>query len=90
MITKYFFSAMAVVLFSLPAHSAEVEGIISSDNYVAEDKTLILTGAGLLRYWGFKAYTGALCLEEGASVDEFWSDTAKRINTSFKRRILGL
>jgi len=88
-ITKYFFSAMAIVLFSLPAHSAEVEGIIFSDNYVAEDKTLMLTGAGLLRYWGFKAYTGALYLEEGVPVDEVLSDTAKRIELEYFRSIKG-
>jgi len=88
-ITKYFFSAMAIVLFSLPAHSLEVEGIIFNDNYVAEDKTLKLTGAGLLRYWGFKAYTGALYLEEGVAVDDVLADTAKRIELEYFRAIKG-
>lgn len=48
-----------------------------------------LTGAGLLRYWSFKAYTGALYLEEGASIDDVLSDTAKRIELEYFRSIKG-
>jgi len=78
-----------IFLFYLPAYAAEVEGIKFSDDYVAEGKNLRLTGTGLLRYWGFKAYTGALYLEEGAPVKDVLSDRAKRIELEYLRAIKG-
>jgi len=78
-----------IFLFYLHAYAAEAEGIKFSDHYVAEGKNLRLTGIGLLRYWGFKAYTGALYLEEGAPVDEVLSDKAKRIELEYLRAIKG-
>ena len=69
--------------------AAEVEGINFDDNYAADDKAMRLTGAGLLRYWGFKAYTGALYLEEGASVDDVLADKAKRIELEYLRAFKG-
>lgn len=78
-----------VVVLASAANAAEVKGVIYSDTYIVEDKTLKLTGAGLLRYWGFKAYTGAFYLEEGAAVDEALSDTAKRIELEYFRAIKG-
>jgi hypothetical protein len=71
------------------AYAAEVEGINFADNYAADDKAMRLTGAGLLRYWGFKAYTGALYLEEGASVEDVLADKAKRIELEYLRAIKG-
>ena len=76
-------------IFTYSAYAAEVQGINFSDNYAVEDKNLRLTGAGLLRYWSFKAYTGALYLEEGASIDDVLSDTAKRIELEYFRSIKG-
>jgi hypothetical protein len=71
------------------AYGAEVEGIKFDDTYAVEDNSMRLTGAGLLRYWGFKAYTGALYLEEGASVDDVLADKAKRIELEYFRAIKG-
>ena len=74
---------------ALPVNAAEVEGIFYSDNYIAESIKLRLTGVGLLRYFGFKAYTGALYLEEGAPIDDVLSDTAKRIELEYFRSFKG-
>jgi hypothetical protein len=74
---------------SAPAQTAEIEGVKFSKTYSAEGKNLRLTGVGLLRYWGFKAYIGALYLEEGASPDAALSDTAKRIELEYFRAIKG-
>jgi len=82
---------LSLILLTLTsfAYAAEVEGINFDDNYAVEDKTMRLTGVGLLRYWGFKAYTGAFYLEEGASVDEVLADKAKRIELEYFRAIKG-
>ena len=80
---------LAVLFFALPAIAADVDGINFSDYYHVRDKKLKLTGAGLLRYWGFKAYTGALYLEENASIDDVLSDRAKRIELEYFRAIKG-
>ena len=74
---------------TFPLSAAEIEGIRFNDIYVAENTKLRLTGVGLLRYWGFKAYVGAFYLEEGASNDSFMSDTAKRIELEYFRSIKG-
>ena len=79
----------AMLIALTPVHAAEVEGIKYSDDYVAEGKNLKLTGTGLLRYWGFKAYTGALYLEEGATVGDVLSDKAKRIELEYFRATKG-
>ena len=80
---------MILILTVAPGFATEVEGTKFSTEYVAEGKNLRLTGAGLFRYWGFKAYTGALYLEEGAPVDAVLSDTAKRIELEYFRAIKG-
>ncbi len=72
-----------------PLNAAEIEGIRFNDIYVAENTELRLTGVGLLRYWGFKAYVGALYLAEGASVDDVMSDTGKRLELEYFRSIKG-
>lgn len=81
--------AFAMLIAFVPVNAAEVEGITYSDDYVVEGVKLKLTGTGLLRYWGFKAYTGAFYLEEGATVDEVLSDKAKRIELEYFRAIKG-
>jgi len=87
--TRFLVTALCLTIFALPAQAAEVEGIKFSKSYVADGKNLRLIGAGLLRYWGFKAYTGALYLEEGTPVDEVLSDRAKRIEIEYFRSIEG-
>jgi hypothetical protein len=81
--------ALCLAFLTLPVQAAEIESTRFSKTYVADGKILRLTGAGLLRYWGFKAYTGALYLEEGAPVDEVLSDRAKRIELEYFRAIKG-
>jgi hypothetical protein len=73
--------------FTFPLNAAEIEGIRFNDTHIAENTKLRLTGVGLLRYWGFKAYVGAFYLEEGASTGKFMSDTAKRIELEYFRSI---
>jgi hypothetical protein len=80
---------LVFVLWVTSGYSAEVEGTKFSKVYMAEGKNLRLTGAGLFRYWGFKAYTGAFYLEEGATVESVLSDTAKRIELEYFRAIKG-
>jgi hypothetical protein len=81
--------AMIFSIFTFPLNAAEIEGIRFSDTYVAENTKLRLTGVGLLRYWGFKAYVGAFYQEEGVSPENFMSDTAKRIELEYFRSIKG-
>ncbi|MGD8209499.1 MAG: chalcone isomerase family protein [Desulfobacterales bacterium] len=81
--------AIVSALSALPTHAAEVEGIYYDEIYMADNVRLNLIGVGLLRYWGFKAYTGAFYLEEGATVNDALSDTAKRIELEYFRSIKG-
>ncbi len=87
--TKYLVLAICLAILAMPVQAAEVEGIRFSKTYVAEGKNLRIIGAGLLRYWGFKAYTGALYLEEETPVDEVLTDRAKRIEIEYFRAIKG-
>jgi len=80
---------LLVVLTYVPVNAAEVEGIQYEDSYVAGNFKLRLTGAGLLRYWGFKAYTGAFYLEDGAPIGDVLADRAKRIELEYFRSIKG-
>jgi len=81
--------SLFVGMLALPIDAAEVEGIYYGESYMADNKTLKLIGVGLLRYWGFKAYTGAFYLEEGTPINEALSDTAKRIELEYFRSIKG-
>ena len=74
---------------TVPANAAEVDGIYFEDSHIAGNIKLRLTGTGLLRYWGFKAYTGALYLEDGVSIDDVLADRAKRIELEYYRPIKG-
>ena len=88
-ITKCVVLAMSLTIFAMPSQATEIEGIRFSKTYVAEGKNLRIIGVGLLRYWGFKAYTGALYLEEGTPVDQVLTDRAKRIEIEYLRAIKG-
>ena len=81
---SFFFSIMA-----LPLYAAEVAGIHYRDSFLVDNTKLRLTGVGLLRYWGFKAYTGAFYLEEGTAIKDVLSDRAKRIELEYFRSIKG-
>jgi hypothetical protein len=90
---KYIITFVTILLhltFSIQSIlAAEIEGIYYDDEYVVGDTKLRLVGTGLLRYWGFKAYTGALYLEEGVAVVDVLSDKAKRIELEYFRAIKG-
>ena len=76
-------------LMALPLYAAEVAGIYYRDSFLVDNTKLRLTGVGLLRYWGFKAYTGALYLEEGTPIKVVLTDRAKRIELEYFRPIKG-
>jgi hypothetical protein len=90
---KIFLTIVTIFLYTVVCfqslHAAEVEGVYYADEHIVGDKKLRLVGTGLLRYWGFKAYTGALYLEEGVAIDDVLSDTAKRIELEYFRAIKG-
>lgn len=88
-IVKTVVFALSVTLSALPVKASEVEKLKFGETYIADGKTLQLAGTGLLRYWGFKAYTGALYLEAGAPVDDVLLDRAKRIELEYYRAIKG-
>ena len=81
--------SLFVGIIALPLHAAEVAGVYFRDDFLVDKTKLNLTGAGLLRYWGFKAYTGAFYLEEGAPIDDALADRAKRIELEYFRSIKG-
>ena len=81
--------ALVTAKLALPVHAAEVEGIHYDESYMADNQKLRLIGVGLLRYWGFKAYTGAFYLEDGVPINDALADTAKRIELEYFRSIKG-
>ena len=85
----YIIICLIIVSVSLPLYAAEVEGVYYSDSYMVDNKKLSLTAVGLLRYWGFKAYTGAFYLEEETPVKDFLTDRTKRIELEYFRSIKG-
>ena len=86
---KFLVVALSLNVIAMPVQAAEVEDPKFSETHAADGKTLQLSGTGLLRYWGFKAYKGALYLEKGVPVDEALSDKAKRIELEYYRAIKG-
>jgi hypothetical protein len=93
MIRRLFISLIFIIVIvnvtTSTSYGARIEDCYFSDVYTADNTQLRLTGVGLLRYWGFKAYTGAFYLEEGAAIDEALSDRAKRIEIEYLRPIKG-
>ena len=88
-ITLNIFVGILVCTKAMSLHAAEVEGVYYRDSHVVDNKKLELTGVGLLRYWGFKAYTGAFYLEQGAPIDDVLADRAKRIELEYFRPLKG-
>ena len=78
-----------IFVFSTGPEAAKIEGASFRDSITVDNTTLKLTGTGLLRYWGFKAYVGAFYLEEGFTIEEALSDRAKRIEIEYLRPIKG-
>ena len=86
---KLFILLSLAFVFPSGPEAAKIEGASFRDNITVDNITLNLTGAGLLRYWGFKAYAGAFYLEEGSTIEEALSDRAKRIEIEYLRPIKG-
>jgi len=82
-------AAIAFVLLPAGLNAAQIDGAYFKESLIVNNTMLKLTGTGLLRYWGFKAYVGALYLEAGCPIDEALSDRAKRIEIQYKRSIKG-
>jgi len=82
-------AALAFVLLPAGLNAAEIDGAYFNESLIVNNTTLKLTGTGLLRYWGFKAYVGAFYLEAGCPIDDALSDRAKRIELQYKRSIKG-
>jgi hypothetical protein len=82
---------VAIILIVVPPTvlSVEIDGSIFKERLQIGENKLVLTGTGLFRYWGFKAYVGALYLEQGCSVEEVLLDRAKRIELEYRRAIKG-
>ena len=58
--------ALAFVMLASGLDAAEIDGAYFKESLIVNNTTLKLTGTGLLRYWGFKAYVGAFYLEAGS------------------------
>lgn len=80
---------IAAVIIPCGLDAAEIEGASFKTSLIVGNTTLDLTGTGLLRYWGFKAYVGAFYIEEGCTIEEALSDKAKRIEIEYLRPIRG-
>ena len=81
--------AVSFVMLASGLNAAEIDGAYFKESLIVNNTTLKLTGTGLLRYWGFKAYVGAFYLEAGSPIDDALSDRAKRIELQYKRSIKG-
>jgi len=79
----------SIVMLTSRINAAQIDGAYFEKTLNINNTTLKLTGTGLLRYWGFKAYVGAFYIEEGYTIDEALSDRAKRIELQYKRSIKG-
>ena len=76
-------------VFILELKAEEVDGKKFKDHLTIENTTLKIKGTGLLRYWGFKAYVGALYTEVGYDIENGMTDKAKRIELEYFRPIKG-
>ena len=83
------FAASAVSAPQLSSFAAEIEDSYFSESYTVEKTEFRLVGVGLLRYWGFKAYTGAFYLERGVDIDQALADSAKRLELEYYTSIEG-
>ncbi len=70
-------------------YGAQIGGHYYPNKVTAGSTNLELTGVALLRYWGFKAYTGAFYIESGAAAEDALSDKAKRLELEYYRSIEG-
>ncbi len=83
------FAASVVSAPQLSSFAAEIEDSYFSESYTVEKTEFRLVGVGLLRHWGFKAYTGAFYLERGVDIDQALADSAKRLELEYYTSIEG-
>ena len=57
-ITTLILTVVAAFVSPPSSSGAEIEGCYFDDTYFVGETKFRLTGVGLLRFWGFKAYTG--------------------------------
>lgn len=93
MSAQKFFSTLltltAILTIPFAAPAAVIDGSRFEDSLTVDKFKLELTGVGLFRYWGFKAYVGALYIEAGYPVEEVLLNRAKRIELEYRRAIRG-
>lgn len=93
MFQRFIQSVFCLLIFAsfLPKSifGADIVGRHFSDRLTENEIELRLTGAGLFRYYGIKAYIGALYLEAGIPIDTALSDHAKRIEIEYMRSFTG-
>lgn len=80
---------MAILTNSFAVHAAVIDGSRFEESLTIDNTKLDLSGIGLFRYWGFKAYVGALYIENGYPAEEVLLDRAKRIELEYRRAIRG-
>jgi hypothetical protein len=88
-VRNFILIAILASFCATPVYAVQVDGKAFSESYLAEETKMKLVGAGLLRYWGFKAYVGAFYMEEGFTIDEALDDRAKRIEIEYLRPVRG-
>jgi hypothetical protein len=85
--SKLMVSAWLIFFYGLSltsTHSREVAGVFFEDFVNAEYVTLSKRGEGLFRYLGlFRAYAGALYLEDGKPTEKVLSNSAKRLELEY-------
>ena len=88
-IIGFIFAASVLSAPHLSSSAAEIEDSYFSESYTVENTEFRLVGVGLLRYWGFKAYTGAFYLKRGVDIDQALGDSAKRLELEYYTSIKG-
>ena len=84
-------TAITILVISAPCAAAAetIEGVSFEEKIVVKDTPLKLVGAGLFRYFGFKAYAGALYVEDTNAFPEGLAGKAKRIEIEYFRPVKG-
>lgn len=78
---------VALIAAAAPAAAERVAGVRFESRLASEAGPLELTGAGLLRYLGFKGYAAAFYLGEGVSSAGALADVPRRLEIEYFRAI---
>ena len=89
-LTVALIATIIVVLTGSPIYATIVSGVVFDKQLDANQYTLDLRGAGVLRYMIFiKAYAGALYLPDGVTKDEVLADVPKVLEVEYFHPIAG-